>query len=164
MERYYKRVFAREQVYRGVTFKSTMERDFAKYLSGEAFWYKNANYYHEAIDWEYETKEFELIPQEEWADATERDTSLKRLVRNKKHTLQRVIYTPDFYLPKYDLLVEVKGKNFENDAFRLRLRMFRHVYPNCKLWIVRHHEEFLRLDEVINNIKIEEERSDENGS
>ena len=156
MEKYYKRVYATQQIYNGRTFRSTMEADFAKFLSGVAIWYKGANYYHAPLDWEYEAHEFELIPQEDWLDPTERDTTLKRLVRNKKHTLQRVIYTPDFYLPKYDLFVEVKGFGFFNDLFKLRLRLFRHFYPNKKLWIVQHHEEFLKLDEVIANTQIKD--------
>lgn len=156
MEKYYKRTFARAQVYKGIEFRSTMERDFAKYLSGEVFFYKGANYWHEAVRWEYEGREFELIPQEEWFDRTERDKGLKRLVRNKKHTLQRVIYTPDFYLPDYDLYVEVKGFGFFNDLFKLRLRLFRHCYPDKKLWIVQHHEDFEKIDEVIKNIQIAE--------
>lgn len=154
MEKYYKRIYAREATFKGTTFRSTMEADFAKFLSGVAFWYKGATYYHEAVRWEYEAHEFELIPQEEWRDPTERDTSVKRLVRNKKHTLPRVIYTPDFYLPDFDLFVEVKGFNFYNDLFKLRLRLFRHCYPDKKLWIVRHHEEFGALDKVVENTLI----------
>lgn len=161
MERYYKRVFSKKAVFLGVEFRSKMECDFARFLSGVPFEYKGVRYWHEAVDWEYEAYEFELIPQEEWCDRTEREARLKRLVRNKRHTLQRVIYTPDFYLPKHDLYIEVKGKAFDDELFRLRLRLFRHVYPNCKLWVVRHHEEFFGLDGVLENIKIGEERDDE---
>ena len=154
MEKYYKRVFAKPQVYKGIEFRSTMERDFAMFLDGQFIKYKNVNYYHKPIRWEYESKEFELIPQEEWFDRVEKDKSLKKLVRNKKHTLQRVIYTPDFYLPDYDLHIEIKGRQFDDDVFRLRLRVFRHFYPDKAVWVVRHHEEFIKLDEVLENIKI----------
>ena len=156
MERFYKRVFAREATFNGTTFRSKMECDFAKFLSGVPFEYKGGRYWHEVVCWEYEEREFELLPQEGWVDRTERDKGLKRKVRNKKHTLQRVIYTPDFYLPDYDLYVEVKGVAYFNDLFKLRLRLFRHFYPKEKLWIVQHHEEFFKIDEVIKNIQIME--------
>lgn len=154
MEKYYKRVFAKPQSYKGIEFRSTMERDFAMFLDGQLIRYKGCNYYHKPIRWEYENREFELIPQEEWFDRVEKDKTLKKLVRNKKHTLQRVIYTPDFYLPDYDLYVEIKGRQFDDDVFRLRLRVFRHFYPGKAVWIVRHHEEFDKIDEVLENIKI----------
>ena len=159
---YYKRVFAKEQVYNGVTFRSTLERDFAMFLDGRIVRYKGANYYHEPILWEYETKEFELIPQEKWIDRTERDKSVKKIVRNKTHTLQRTIYTPDFYLPKYSLNIEIKGKQFDDDLFHMRLRLFKHCYPNEKIWVVRHHDEFMLLDEILRNIKIGESKNENN--
>lgn len=155
MEKYYKRVFAKPKEYNGIEFRSTMERDFAMFLDGQFVRYKtNRLYYHRPVKWEYESKEFELIPQEQWFDRTEKDTTLKKLVRNKNHTLQRVIYTPDFYLPDYDLYIEIKGKQFDDDLFRLRLRVFRHFYPDKAVWVVRHHDDFMKLDEVLENIKI----------
>jgi hypothetical protein len=157
MEKYYKRVFANKQEYKGILFNSTLEKDFALFLDGKLFRYKGVNYWHRAIKWEYETKEFELIPQEEWFDRTEKDKTLKKLLRNKKHTLQKVIYTPDFYLPEYDLYVETKGKMFDDALFHLRLRLFKHKYPNTKIWVVRSHTEFDKIDEVIENLRIMEE-------
>jgi len=154
VEHFYRRVFAKPQTYNGIQFKSTMESDFARFLSGELLRYKGVNYYHEPVRWEYETKEFELIPQEIWLDKTERDNSVKRIVRNKKHTLQRVIYTPDFYLPDYDLLCEVKGKQFFDDLFRLRYRLFKHCYPDKAIWLLTSHEDFDKLDEILENLKI----------
>lgn len=155
MNGYYKRVFAKPQEYKGITFRSTMERDFAMFLDGHVVRYKGANYYHEPVAWRYEEHEFELLPQMQWVDRTERDGSVKTINRNKKHTLQRVIYTPDFYLPDYDLWVEIKGKQFYDELFKLRLRLFRDKYPYEAVWIVQHHDEFLRLDEVIKNINME---------
>ena len=154
MAQYYRRVYAKPQVYRGITFRSTLEKDFATFLDGIPVKYKGATYWHKPIKWEYESKEFELIPQEEWFDKTERDTTLKKLVRNKKHSLQRVIYTPDFVLPEHKLLVEVKGRQFEDGLFHLRLRLFKHKYPDYAIWIVRHHDEFQLIDDVLENIKI----------
>lgn len=156
MRKTYVRVFAKKQIYKGIEFNSKLEADFAMFLDGKIIKYKGINYYHNPIKWEYETKIFELIPQEKWIDKTERDTTLKRTKRNKRHTLQRVIYTPDFYLPEYDLLVEVKGFQFDDDLFSLRFRMFKHKYPNAKIWKLTSHENFLKIDEIIENLTFEE--------
>ena len=156
-ERYYKRVFAKKVDYKGITFNSKLERDFAMFLDGQCFNYKNQIFYHKPIKWEYESKQFELIPQEVWTDRTERDTSVKRIKQNKKHTLQRVIYTPDFYLPEYALFIETKGFQFDDELFRLRFRLFKHKYPSIKIWKVTSHDDFYKLDEVLENIKLEDE-------
>lgn len=153
-QQYYKRVFAKKQEYKGITFNSTLERDFAMFLDGQIVRYKGTNYWRKPLRWEYETKVFELIPQEEWIDKTERDTTVKTIVRNKKHTLQRVIYTPDFYLPDYDLLIETKGFQFFDELFRLRLRLFKNKYPNAKIAIIQHHSDFNKIDEIIANSQI----------
>lgn len=153
-QKYYKRVFANKVNYKGIEFNSKMEADFAMFLDGKVVRYKGVNYYHKPIKWEYETKVFELIEQEIWVDKTEKDESVKRIQRNKKHTLQRVIYTPDFYLPEYDLLVETKGKMFDDGLFALRYRLFRHKYPTAKIMVIRHHEEFDLLDKAIANLKL----------
>lgn len=152
MQKYYKRVYAKPQEYKGITFRSTLEKDFAMFLDGYFIRYKGANYYHTPLNWEYENKVFELIPQEVWVDKTEKDNAVKKILRNKKHILQRTIYTPDFYLPDYNLLVEVKGKQFDDDLFHLRLRLFKHKYPNFAIWVVRHHEDFNKIDEVLSNL------------
>lgn len=153
-QQYYKRVFAKKQEYKGITFNSTLERDFALFLDGQIVRYKGANYYHKPLRWEYETKIFELIPQEEWLDRTERDTTVKTIVRNKKHTLPQIIYTPDFYLPDYDLIIETKGLQFDDGLFHLRLRLFKHCYPTAKIAIIRHHADFDKIDEIISNSQI----------
>ena len=158
-QQYYKRVFANKVIYKGIEFNSKMEADFAMFLDGVAFKYKNMGFYHKPIKWEYETKQFTLIEQENWVDKTEKDNSVKRIRRNKKHTLQQVIYTPDFYLPDYDLLIEIKGVQFDDGLFAMRLRLFRHKYPKKALAIIRHHEEFYKLDEILENIKINEVES-----
>lgn len=157
--KYYRRVFAKPQEYKGIMFRSTLEKDFAMFLDGNIVRYKGANYYHSPVRWEYESKEFELIPQEDWVDKTERDTSVKTIIRNKKHTLQRVVYTPDFIMPDYNLIVEVKGMQFDDGLFHLRLRLFKHMYPNCAIWVVRHHEDFQKLDEILYNISIENNKN-----
>jgi hypothetical protein len=157
MEKYYKRVYAKPQEYKGIMFKSTMERDFAMFLDGGFFTYKGVLYWHKPIKWLYEHRQYELIPQEIWVDKTEKDRTLKKLKRNKKHTLNKVIYTPDFYLPEYDLIVETKGKIFDDGLFHLRLRLFKHKYPNAKIWVVKSHTDFTKLDEVLENIILEEQ-------
>ena len=153
-QKYYKRTYAKKAEYKGITFNSTLEKDFAMFLDGKPIRYKGVGYYHKPVNWEYESKEFELIPQEEWVDKTEKDTRVKTIVRNKKHTLQRVIYTPDFYLPDYNLIIETKGFQFDDALFHMRLRLFKHKYPHCAIWIVRHHDEFKKLDEIIENSRI----------
>lgn len=153
-QKYYKRTFAKPQEYKGITFRSTMERDFAMFLDGQVVRYKGVNYWHKPIRWTYESQRFELVPQEVWYDRTERDKTLKKLVRNKKHTLENVEYGPDFYLPDHDLHIEIKGKMFDDALFHLRLRLFKHKFPNKAIWVVRHHDEFLNIDEVLANIKI----------
>lgn len=151
--KYYKRVYAEKQEYKGIMFDSKLERDFAMFLDGQIVNYKGVNYYHRSIEWRYEPFEFELIPQEDWTDKTEIDNKYKK-PRNKKHTLQRVIYTPDFLLPEYNLLIETKGVQFDNALFHLRLRLFKHKYPNYAIWVVRHHSDFDKLDEIIQALKI----------
>lgn len=160
MERYYKRVFAKPQIYKNIQFRSTLERDFAVFLDGGIIKYKGKMSYHKPVKWEYETKEFELIPQEKWIDKTERDTKVKTIKRNKSHTLQKVIYTPDFYLPDYNLYIEVKGRQFDDDLFHMRLRLFKHKYPEAKIWVVRHHDDFMKLNEVIENIELGENNNE----
>ena len=160
-ERYYKRVFAKKQEYKGITFNSALERDFAMFLDGAFIKYKGTYYFSpKIIEWKYEPVEFELIPQEEWIDKTEIDKSVKTIKRNKKHTLQRVVYTPDFLLPEYNLLVETKGVQFDDALFHLRLRLFKHKYPNYKIWVVRHHDDFDKLSEVLEAIKIGENNNE----
>ena len=154
IEKYYKRTFAKPSEYKGITFRSTLEKDFAMFLDGNLIRYKGVNYYHTPIKWEYETKEFELIPQEEWIDRTELDKTLKRIKRNKKHTLQRVIYTPDFILPEHNLIVEVKGFQFDDGLFRLRFRLFKHFYPNYAIWLVTSHTDFDKIDEVLKSLNL----------
>lgn len=152
----YKRTFANKEVYNNITFNSKLEADFAKYLDGVLVKYKGKEYQHSPIKWVYEEKIFELIPQENWVDRTEKDKTLKKMLRNKKHSLQKVIYTPDFYLPDYNLYIETKGFQFDDALFHLRLRLFKHKYPTESIWIVRHHDEFSLIDEVLENLKIGE--------
>lgn len=158
---YYKRTFAKKCEYNGIEFDSKMERDFAMFLDGNLLNYKGENIYHKPIRWERESKVFELIPQEIWIDKTERDTSVKTIVRNKKHTRNRVIYTPDFYLPDYDLFIETKGFQFDDALFHLRIRLLQHKYPDVKIWIVRSHKDFMKIDEILKNVLIKEEQPNE---
>lgn len=153
-QQFYKRTFAEKVEYKGIKFNSKMEADFAMFLDGKIVRYKGVNYYHKPIKWQYETLIFELIPQEIWVDKTEKDNTVKKIKRNKKHTLQKVIYTPDFYLPEYNLIVETKGFQFDDALFHLRLRLFKHKYPDAIIWVINHHEQFAKIDEVLENLKI----------
>lgn len=154
MRKTYVRTFAKPAEYKNIMFRSTIEKDFAMFLDGNLLRYKGVNYWHKPIKWEYETKEFELIPQEVWTDKTEIDKSVKTIKQNKKHTLQRVIYTPDFYLPEHKLLVEVKGFQFDDGLFRLRFRLFKHFYPDCAIWLLTSHTDFDKIDEIIKSINL----------
>lgn len=153
-DKYYKRVYAKPAEYKNIMFRSTLEKDFAMFLDGQIIRYKGANYYHKPLKWSYESKEFELIPQEEWIDLTERDTAVKTIVRNKKHMLQRTVYNPDFFLPDYNLHIETKGRQYDDGLFRLRLRLFKHIFPAAAIWIVTSHTEFMDIDKVLQNLTI----------
>lgn len=154
MFKYYKRTFAKKVVYNNIEFNSKLEADFAMFLDGKEVKHKGITYSHKPVKWEYEPKEFELLPQEKWVDRTERDATVIRKVRNKTHTLQRVIYTPDFYLPDYDLWVETKGFTFDDKLFHLRFSLFKRKFPQEAIWVVKHHEDFVNIDKVIENTKI----------
>lgn len=154
MQRYYKRVFAEPAEYAGIKFRSTLEKDFAMFLDGNVIRYKGSYYYHDPIKWEYENKKFELIPQEIWVDRTEKDESVKKIERNKKHTLPQIIYTPDFYLPEYELYVECKGYQFDDALFSLRLRLFKNRYPDINILKITSHTQFNRLEEVLKNLNL----------
>lgn len=151
---FYRRVFAKKVEYKGILFNSTLEADFAKFLDGRIIKHDGKTHYHPAVEWTYESRVFELLPSEEWVDRTERDKSVKRIKRNKTHTLQKVVYTPDFYLPAYDLYVETKGRQFDDALFHMRLRLFKNKYKDTAIWVVRHHDDFDRMDEVIENLTL----------
>jgi hypothetical protein len=53
-------------------------------------------------------------------------------------------YTPDFYLPDYDLYIEVK--NFLGKYSKIRDRKFRKLYPNINL-ILLLKKDYLELEE-----------------
>ena len=64
------------------------------------------------------TKEFEMPRQ------TKKAKEEKRNKREIKNVIQKPIgYTPDFYLPDFDLYIEVKG--FADDVFKLRWKLFK---------------------------------------
>ena len=64
------------------------------------------------------TKEFEKPRQ------TKKAKIEKRNKREIKDVTQKAIgYTPDFYLPDFDLYIEVKG--FADDVFKLRWKLFK---------------------------------------
>lgn len=126
---YYKRVFAKPCKYKGIVFRSHLERDFAKYMA------KNK------IEWEYEKHKFELLPREEYFDNTE----------NKKHILRSVVFIPDFYLPQYNLIVEIKGEPYDTRLFRLKLRLFKSKFADRDIVVVKSRNEFEKLKQILNN-------------
>ena len=69
------------------------------------------------ITWEYQPKTFNLMTQN---------------------------YTPDFYLPQYDLYVEIK--NFLSDYSAVRDQKFRQLYPHLKLLLIL-KENYLKLQD-----------------
>ena len=85
---YYKRIFAKPSEYKGVVFRSHLEKDFAIWLD------KNL------IEWEYEKHRYELLPREEYIDP----------IDNKKHIMRSITILPDFYLPEYNIAIECQGK------------------------------------------------------
>ena len=129
--KYYKRVFAKPCKFKDIKFRSKMERDFAKYLERNH------------IEWEYEKYKFELLEHEPYFDKTE----------GKKHTLRGVFYTPDFYLPQYNLIVEIKGTWFDKRLFNLKLRLFKHKYPDKSICVINSREEFANIKEIIANLQ-----------
>lgn len=158
-DKYYKRVFAKKVVYKGIEFNSKLEADFANFLDGKEVKHKGHIYLRGTpIRWQYEPKSFVLLPQEKWVDRTEIDTSLKKAKRNKEHTLPQIVYTPDFYLPDYDLWIETKGKAYDDKLFHLRFRLFKHCYPSKAIWVVRHHDDFMKIDEILYNISIDSKK------
>jgi len=137
-ENYYKRVFAKPCKYKGIVFRSHLERDFAKYMTRNH------------IDWEYEKHKFELLPREEYYDNVE----------NKKHILRSIVFIPDFYLPKYNLIVEIKGYPYDSRLFKLKLRLFKSKCPNKSIVILKNRDEFKQLKTILNNF---EQKEIENG-
>jgi hypothetical protein len=79
------------------------------------------------------TQEFEQPRQ------TKNSKNTKRVIKN---VLQRPIgYTPDFYLPDFDLYVEVKG--WADDVFKLRWKLFK--LQGYKGFVVYSLDEFKQL-------------------
>ena len=132
---YYKRVFAKVCKYKGTTFRSHLERDFAKYLEKQK------------LQWEYEKYKFELLERAEYTDQ----------IDGKKHILRGIFYTPDFYLPEFDLIIEIKGTWFDKRLFNLKLQLFKRKYPERKFIVIKSRAEFHKIKEAINKIKANKE-------
>ncbi len=82
------------------------------------------------------TEEFEMPRQ------TKKAKEEKRNKREIKDVVQKPIgYTPDFYLPEFDLYIEVKG--FADDVFKLRWKLFK--LKGYDGFIVYSLEEFKQL-------------------
>lgn len=128
---YYKRVFAKPCRYKKIIFRSHLERDFAVYLD------KNK------IKWQYEKNKFELLSKEQYFDETD----------GKMHTLRNVLFIPDFYLPEYNLIVEIKGYPYNDRLFHLKLRLFKHLYKNRKICVINGREEFEKIKDILKLLK-----------
>jgi hypothetical protein len=63
----------------------------------------------------------------------------------KQITQQNIEYTPDFYLPKWDLYIEVKG--YADELFKLRWKLFK--LKGYKGYIVYSLDDFKRLIESL---------------
>lgn len=90
--------------------------------------------------WEFKCAEKFDSLDVEWV----RDPSMKLEYRDKKLRLRR--YIPDFYLPKYDLYIEVKG--YWTDAAKWKMRDICSRYPN-KIKMLESLEEISELTTVI---------------
>lgn len=129
---YYKRIFAKPSEYKGVVFRSHLEKDFAIWLD------KNL------IEWEYEKHRYELLPREEYIDP----------IDNKKHIMRSITILPDFYLPEYNLLIEIKGEPYDDRAFRLKTRLFKEKYPDTPIRVIKSREEFDEINMLLAEICI----------
>ena len=128
---YYKRIFAKPCRYKKTIFRSHLERDFAVYLD------KNK------IKWQYEKHKFELLSKEQYFDETD----------GKMHRLRNVLFIPDFYLPEYNLIVEIKGYPYNDRLFHLKLRLFKHLYKNKKICVINGREEFEKIKDILKLLK-----------
>jgi len=67
--------------------------------------------------------------------AKELDTKkIKWLYEPKTFDLGNTTYTPDFYLPKKDSYIEVKG--YKSDVFKNKFELFKQMYPHIKIKIL----------------------------
>lgn len=134
----YKRQYAKPQQYKGYDMHSTMEKDFAVYLDEQG------------IEWVYEPAPIVLIPREQYEDRTEiMPATRKTPAHYKPHTLTEIVYGPDFYLPESKLYVEIKGPQFDTADFRLKIRLFKHLYEDKPIIIIKHHKDFSRVLDAI---------------
>lgn len=99
--------------------KAGIRKDISKTIYFYSRWEANIarlfNYF--GIEWVYQPKTFELSSQN---------------------------YTPDFYLPKYDMYIEVK--NFLCKYSKIRDRKFRKLYPDINLLLLL-KKDYLKLEE-----------------
>ncbi len=67
-------------------------------------------------------------------------------------------YTPDFYLPEYDLYIEVKGRWWGRDREKMDIVM--KIYPNKKIVIIEKedYEKILRGELVWSFQRLPEEQ------
>ena len=87
------------------------------------------------------TREFEKPRQTVKAKKEKRN---KREIKNKiQHSIG---YTPDFYLPNWDLYIEVKG--FADEVFKLRWKLFK--LKGYDGFIVYSLDEFKQLYKQLN--------------
>jgi hypothetical protein len=66
----------------------------------------------------------------------------KWLYESKTFDLGNTTYTPDFYLPKSDTYVEIKG--YESDVFIKKFKLFKIKYKNIKIKLLK-YEDLLKI-------------------
>jgi hypothetical protein len=63
---------------------------------------------------------------------------IKWLYESKTFDLGNYTYTPDFYLPKFNLYIEIKG--FWRDDAKKKFKLFKIIYPREKITILQEKE------------------------
>jgi len=63
----------------------------------------------------------------------------------KRFNLGNTTYCPDFYLPKQDLHIEIKG--YSSDVFIKKFKLFKKLYPKVKIDVLR--EEHLKSMRIL---------------
>lgn len=63
--------------------------------------------------------------------------NIKWLYEPKRFSLGESTYCPDFYIPKWDLYIEIKG--WRRDDAKKKFKLFRKLYPNIEIKILNYN-------------------------
>lgn len=88
-------------------------------------------------------------------------------LKTLQHTFDYVMdsktrcYTPDFYLPDYDLYIEVKGRWWGRDREKMNIVM--KTYPDRKIVIIEkeHYEKIMQGEQVWSFMRLSEEQQNQ---